>query len=354
VKYKRDGPNGEEIDDETIINDCDKWIFFAPTLSKGKKNDHITHHAALKHIVKHYDQKRFDAGLPPITNNIVHSDCCPTQYKCRQNFYKTATFASEHDHDCRLIHKFAQKYNFKGSWDAAGKIVKERILNHELKHYRCATAWDCYVKLRNDLVDKIRRDKLFSQLEQYEMEGNAKVMMNTTYTSKNTYVGYATEDRNEYDGLMSAGIYDHLLFTERSNLEPDMKPLNNTLKLSQVQGHPGKNEDTGKWQLTTAYLPCSCVPCRNNPDTSYENCLYKNVRNLVQHDIKMKGEEVNDENDELGLKHMTKELLRIELIERGRRAPLTWNKRQLMEALTEAIESAELNDDDPVEEEEES
>jgi hypothetical protein len=37
VKYKRKLSSGEEVDDETVICDCDKWIFLVDTLSKGKK-----------------------------------------------------------------------------------------------------------------------------------------------------------------------------------------------------------------------------------------------------------------------------------------------------------------------------
>jgi len=75
-----------------------------------------------------------------------------------------------------LIHKFAAKYRFKGSWDAVGKMVKERIRNSELKGNRCATAWDVYLNLRDDLVDKKRREKLFEKLDAYEANGDERVL----------------------------------------------------------------------------------------------------------------------------------------------------------------------------------
>ena len=49
---------------------------------------------------------------------------------------------------------------------------------------------------------------------------------------------------------------------------------------------------------------------------------------------------------------MTRELLRLELNERGIRTPLTMKKEQLVELLTNAIESEVVNDDDPPAEEE--
>ena len=69
-----------------MVNECDKWIFFGDTLSKGKKNDHVFHNACLTYIIKHYDGIRIVAGKQEVPSNIVWTDNCPTQYKCRQNW----------------------------------------------------------------------------------------------------------------------------------------------------------------------------------------------------------------------------------------------------------------------------
>ena len=47
VKYKTD----KNECDETIICDCDKWLFFGDTISRGKKNDHVFHNSCLTHII---------------------------------------------------------------------------------------------------------------------------------------------------------------------------------------------------------------------------------------------------------------------------------------------------------------
>ena len=44
--------------DETIINDCDKWIVFGDTLSKGKKNENVFHNVCLSHLINFYDKER--------------------------------------------------------------------------------------------------------------------------------------------------------------------------------------------------------------------------------------------------------------------------------------------------------
>ena len=41
--------------DETVINDCDKWVFFIDTISKGKNNDHVFHDTCLEYIINFYN-----------------------------------------------------------------------------------------------------------------------------------------------------------------------------------------------------------------------------------------------------------------------------------------------------------
>ena len=71
VKFKKKNENGNNIEDETIINDCDKWIFFADTISKGKKNDHVMHNSCLTYLIKYYDEERIHDGEDPLLHNIV-------------------------------------------------------------------------------------------------------------------------------------------------------------------------------------------------------------------------------------------------------------------------------------------
>jgi len=51
----------------------------------------------------------------------IHTDCCGPQYRFRQNFLKIAT--AKERLAAIVVHKFAQKYCFKGSWDATGKLI---------------------------------------------------------------------------------------------------------------------------------------------------------------------------------------------------------------------------------------
>ena len=158
VKYKRAVEDVGLVEDEIIVSDCEKWIFFGDTISAGKKNDHVFHNACQTNIIKYYDKQRLDSGLTAIPFNIVWTDNCPTQYRCRQNFYHVANAAKTLHHKPITIHKFAQKYRFKGSWDATSKVVKQKILQNELKYDRCSTALDCYMKLTREM-DRKRRHR---------------------------------------------------------------------------------------------------------------------------------------------------------------------------------------------------
>jgi hypothetical protein len=116
---------------EHLVYECDIWRFFGESMSKGKKNDHIFHNACLDEIVSFYQEKFVTDKKPPVTIVRAWTDNCGGQYKCKQNFYKVATFGERHD-GVAQIHLFAQKDCFKGVWDGEGKIIKAFIRDSEV------------------------------------------------------------------------------------------------------------------------------------------------------------------------------------------------------------------------------
>jgi hypothetical protein len=284
--------------------------------------------------------------LPPIDIHIVHTDNSPTQYKCRQNFLNVAEWASHQEYRGRLLHKFGQKYRFKGSWDATGKHVKQRILNNELKNLRCKNAWYCYTNLRVQM-SKNGKEELISKLEEHEKNGDMNVLKNTTFTTKRTFIGYATKDRSENDSLVEHTNYDHLVYTDRSETNKrDMLPLDKTQMLEQVHGKCTVNLITKKWQLTSSILPCACPTCRIKP-SDYQNCLYKDDRKSTKIDIKMRGESINENPDDIyGYMVLTVAELKTKLNGRGIATPKRLKKRESVALLTQAVEDEYANDDD--------
>jgi hypothetical protein len=88
LKTKKTRSGVEELDEnerETFtIWTCEVHHFFAETISKGKKNDHVMHNTSLDAIIEHY-KPIFDQLGTPLEVIIVWSDNAPYQYRCRQN-----------------------------------------------------------------------------------------------------------------------------------------------------------------------------------------------------------------------------------------------------------------------------
>ena len=156
--------------------------------------------------------------------NMVWTDNCPTQYKCRQNFWKVASSGTTNN--SVIIHKFAQKFRFKGPWDATGKLVKQAIQNNELRFERCANAWDCYIKMKRDLTRSGQEQKQRKLLE-YEREQNILLLNNTPFTTKRTRIGFGTEKLDDFNALKL--YHTNIVYTNQSNIE-GMIVVPNTLK----------------------------------------------------------------------------------------------------------------------------
>jgi hypothetical protein len=257
---------------EKTVNDCDVWYFFGDTKSKGKKNDHVFHNACLKHIVEHYQSKR--APDDPITSVKLWTDNCACQYKCRQNFIKVATF-SDSIAGCRLMHRFAVKYAFKGVWDAGGKVVKQMVRNLELKGIRFPHAWALFSKLRLLLNGKVSN----VDWEALERACDDKIHDKGPFVVNERFVGLVVEDEDEANRLSNE--FRHVIFSDRVNI-PDSARIEGTQKLHSVAGHlPSQdtrkttNGGVTKYRLTVAANPCSCLPCRGLVDSG---CPFVGVR----------------------------------------------------------------------------
>ena len=224
----------------------------------------------MTYIIKHYDAIRATEQKQPIPVNIVWTDNCPGQYRCRQNFLNVAKAAENHGNETIIVHKLAEKYRFKGSWDATGKLVKERIMNNELKYDCCANAMDCYLKLSRDLT-KDGNEREMLKLVKYEEDGDARILKNTPFTTTKTHIGFGTEDITQYNTLPSNPNYSHIVYTPRDNV-PDMKPIKGTQLIAQVSGCSQPNSD-GQWTIDHSLLPCLCCPCRAD-QTDFKSCIF--------------------------------------------------------------------------------
>ena len=290
----------------------------------------IFHNACLEHVINFYDKERSDENLPAIKINIIHTDNCPTQYKCRQNFFKVATHCNHHG-GAVMIHKFAQKYRFKGSWDATGKHVKEAILKNERKFDRCHNAEACYYKLKRDMSrDGNEEEK--KKWRKWEETKDKRVLEKTTLKTNRTFIGLAVETMAALTHLKSSGE-EHIVFTDRVNV-PDTKVVPGTQRIYQVMGEKNVRDDGG-FNLHTAQLQCSCKECRQDP-TNIDSCIYRNQRReLATHVLKEARRSVPEE-DAFGILAMTVAELKVKL--RERRLPVSGSKEELRQRLMSFLE----------------
>ena len=148
-----------------------------------------------------------------------------------------------------------------------------------------------------------------SKLLVYKKANDARVIQNTNITTKCTHIGFATEDKAQYDALVGNPLYNHIIFTDRKNI-PDANPVKDTLQVSQVHGSDYIVEN-GSLPLTTALLLYSCKLCRDN-SLSVQDCEYRMERNVVECITKEKSDN-NTEGNQFVLKKRTCAMLSDEL-----------------------------------------
>jgi hypothetical protein len=173
----------------------------------------------------------------------------------------------------KIDHRFAQRYHFKGVWDAAGKVVKEFIRNNELNRQqgregRFATALDCYLKLRNELA----MIKSLKPWEKWEAAADPRILDKTPFKVSKRIFGFVTEIKKEFEELRNK--YKHILFSDRLNV-PTMERLHGTLKIHSAKGGEPQDVATEKWHIQTAAMPCSCTSCRG---MTKDECKWKHIR----------------------------------------------------------------------------
>jgi hypothetical protein len=277
-------PKKQHEDPNVDICTCEVWYFFGPSWSKGKKNDHVFHNACLDHISKNMKQRNIEIEK-------VWTNNCAAQYKCKHAFLSVATFGERQD--CEpLSHSFAQVYHFKGNWDAAGKVAKEHIRTMELatkksESTRVATAYDCFLKLKGPLANDFIVN--WSELENQKshlLRGKGNFGVDARF------VGYVTDDPQEYEQLKAKHPDEPILFTDRTSL-PKLNSVEGTASFHSVAGVSGNcgNEKEG-WKIRTAKMPCSCLACRGK---SLVPCPYTDIRQEGTSIIKQPTEQTPEE-----------------------------------------------------------
>jgi hypothetical protein len=249
---------------------------YRPLGSKRKKNDHEFHNACLEEIVCYYQLHRKQSKKAALTNVKVWTDNCGGQYKCRQNFWKVASFAGT-VFGVAVTHQFSQKYDFKGVWDAAGKVVKNYIRKlEEGFKARLATPWMCYLLLRRALAT-VNRNTSWEDLERTK---DPLLIGKGNFVVSKRFFGFVTDDAEKAKVLKRE--YLHIVYSNRVYV-PTMSRIKDTLKLHSIHGGDSfrtvqrGNNMVVQWKLYIANMPCPCLACRGLCSAEQE-CLFKTIR----------------------------------------------------------------------------
>ena len=162
-------------------------------------------------------------------------------------------------------HSFAQKNNFKGPWDAAGKVVKSALRQDELTGKRAPTAYACFT----NSMEKFPDSKL-EHWEQWKRDKDPKLLDKTPWKVTKRYFGYVTDDPAEYDKLKDK--HSHVCFSDRANI-PTMNAISGSSQFHEVKSTGISRNHGGRthYQLTTSNKPCRCKFCRG--EEQYAPCL---------------------------------------------------------------------------------
>ena len=247
----------------------DVWYFFGDSLSKGKKNDHVFHNTCIDFLTEKYKARMRMKGIE-LVGITIWTDNCSGQYKCRQNFWKIATFYSRNE--VLVKHRFAQKYHFKGVWDAAGKVIKQMIVKGEYSKERSATAYDCFDNVR------LKVNKLKYNWRELEAAKHPDILKKGKFMCDSRFVGYVAEDWNEYQMWKTQLATPNVLHSPRLKPAEACDAIKDTLKIFSVRGtdqqRAGPN-GTVEHLLIVAANPCACLSCRGE---STAVCKFEHVR----------------------------------------------------------------------------
>jgi hypothetical protein len=176
----------------------------------------------------------------------------------------------------QVTHKFAQKYQFQGVWDAAGKVLKHWMVNFELvsgrqgQKKRLATAWDCYKQFSAHL----HKLQTKNPWDAWEKDGDKRILNKTTFKVTLRKVGFVTEKKEEFERL--ANEYRNIIYSDRMYV-PKMKAVKDTQKLHLVASVGEKLPANPLMdKLRIAKMPCSCLICRGR-GSGRESCKFADL-----------------------------------------------------------------------------
>ena len=145
-----------------------------------------------------------------------------------------------------------------------------------MKDDSCANALDCYMRLRKSLR-KDGTEKYNRRLLEHEVNGNVLLLGNCTFQTACTSIVFFSEKITQYEFLCNNPNYSHIVHLDRTTPLIEMKRIDGTNKMAQVQIVIGSNARK-KWSFSTVYPPWLCPIYLST--SSNDNCMYKDTRKV--------------------------------------------------------------------------
>ena len=289
-KVQSEDSNGAHDRDELFVN-CAAHHFFGNTKTKGKTHNYAFHTDCLLHLLRHKEAERKPDENGEYGDFVYYivTDNCAGQYKCRQNLYFVASVCAKEfaGRNVRLEHVFAQKYRFKGNWDAEGKVAKATLKNLELRGIRSPDALSAVQNLKNSIELRMPLDGAEDMISNGDLTNSALTKLMKTSSINERTVYYVTSSEEEYEQLCFGRKIDckHVVYVERDNFKRGdfhvISGSSSKFHFRAVAKATAKKDRLGNefYKLMSSKKVCACDTCL---DGRSRECQYLRLHGGLQ------------------------------------------------------------------------
>jgi hypothetical protein len=260
---------------KTRVNDCKYWAVIGPTDGYGKKNDHVFHNSSMLHVIADHIKKAKDQGIT-INSVTVFTDNCKGQYKSQFNMFFTAAFF-EKFLGVKLNHCYAPVYEFKGTHDGYGKVIKTSLLSAEMDDIRVPDPQTAFPYLDR------KHSGIKTEWKAYEEAKDPLLYSWGPKTMTDSQVLYATDSKEDFECMKQQHpASKHIIFIDREIDPPTVgdKKAEGSSKWYQMEGssdYPDQNKQN-QYSLVVSKAMCFCQRCRSKDPNERKSCTYRSLR----------------------------------------------------------------------------
>lgn len=278
ARIKTKNKEGGEICKMITVYDVNVYHSLAETFDKGKKNDDVMHTATMNAILERTSCKFIDRDpTKPLKRVIIHTDNCPSQYRCRQTLMHTAVS------DLKVTHNFAVVSNFKGPHDAVGKDVKECIMKRELEGIRSANGLAAF----ETCIQYFEVEKEKPKWKECEGTNDPLLQSKGIYGPDTCTFLFAVETKEKFDEL-SVRHPGCIIMCDRENIldthngRPAFKGTVNMHQINNIKSDEATElRPLRKFPVYISDLFCECMKCRTDKEGECKFKNWKNKRRVV-------------------------------------------------------------------------